>query len=320
MNKTALITGITGQDGSYLARYLLDKGYAVYGTSRDVGVLRADSFQQLGISGQVKLLSMAPNDFKSTLTAISKSKPDEVYHLAGQTSVGLSFDQPSEAIESITIGALNILEALRFLGMPAKFYHASSSECFGDTGGLPADELTPFNPVSPYAVAKSAAHWLVRNYREAHNMYAANGILFNHESEIRPSRFVTQKVVQAACRISKGSKERLNLGDLGMSRDWGWAPEYVEAMWRILQADKPQDFVIATGESNTLQSFVSQSFEYFGLNWQEYVDFDDKSKRPNEIFWSQGNPERALRVLGWSASKKMKDVIKLLCSAESLKA
>jgi GDPmannose 4,6-dehydratase len=223
VNKTALITGIGGQDGAYLAQLLASKGYKVFGTSRDAGVSRFDSLARLGIHGRVNLLSMAPNDFKSTLTAISKARPDEIYHLAGQTSVGLSFEQPSETIESITIGTLNILEALRFLGLPAKFYHASSSECFGDTGGAPADEHTSFNPVSPYAVAKSAAHWLVRNYREAHKMFATNGILFNHESDLRPARFVTQKVVQAAYRISCGSTEKLTLGDLSISRDWGSA-------------------------------------------------------------------------------------------------
>jgi GDPmannose 4,6-dehydratase len=238
--------------------------------------------------------------------------------LAGQTSVGLSFEQPSETIESVTIGTLNILESLRFLAMPARFYHASSSECFGDTGGLPADEQTPFNPVSPYAVAKSAAHWLVRNYREAHKMFASNGILFNHESELRPARFVTQKVVQSAYRISRGSKEKLTLGDLTMLRDWGWAPEYVDAMWRMLQAEKADDFVIATGEANSLQDFVAQSFSFFGLNWKEYVQYDDQLKRPNEIPWSQGNPEKALRVLDWRADKKMGDVVTALCSAQSV--
>jgi GDPmannose 4,6-dehydratase len=317
--KTALITGVGGQDGAYLAELLVSKGYTVFGTSRDAGVSRFDSLARLGIAGQVSLLSMAPNDFKSTLTAISKARPDEIYHLAGQTSVGLSFEQPSETIESITIGTLNILEALRFLGMPARFYHASSSECFGDTGGVAADENTSFNPVSPYAVAKSAAHWLVHNYREAHKMYASNGILFNHESELRPARFVTQKVVQAAHRISCGSTEKLTLGDLSISRDWGWAPEYAEAMWRILQADHPDDFVIATGETNSLKDFVDQAFACFGLDWTEHVHHDDQLMRPNEITWSQGNPEKAHKILGWQASKRMRDVVKILCDAQSSK-
>jgi len=317
--KIALITGIGGQDGAYLAQLLLSKDYKVFGTSRDAGASHFDSLTRLGVGGRVSLLSMAPNDFKSTLTAISKTRPDEIYHLAGQTSVGLSFEQPSETIEGITIGTLNILEALRFLDMPARFFHASSSECFGDTGGVPASEHTCFNPRSPYAVAKSAAHWLVRNYREARNMYAANGILFNHESALRPARFVTQKVVQAAYRISCGSTEKLTLGDLGISRDWGWAPEYAEAMWQILQADHADDFVVATGETNSLRDFVDQSFSCFGLNWAEHVKHDDNLMRPNEIPWSQGNPEKIRKILGWQASKRMTDVVKILCDAQSKK-
>jgi GDPmannose 4,6-dehydratase len=313
MIKTALITGVGGQDGAYLAQLLVGKGYTVFGTSRDAGVSRFDSLEKLGIAKQVKLLSMAPHDFKSTLTVISKVQPDEIYHLAGQSSVGLSFEQPSETIESITIGTLNILEALRFLKLPAKFYHASSSECFGDTNGLPANENTAFNPVSPYAVAKSSAHWLVRNYREAHNMFAANGILFNHESELRPERFVTQKVVRAAARIAKGSTEKLTLGDLSISRDWGWAPEYVEAMWLMLQADQADDFVIATGEANSLKDFVNQAFACFGLDWTEHVLHDEQLMRPNEIALSQGNPDKAHQILGWQASKHMRDVVKILC-------
>lgn len=313
--KTALITGISGQDGAYLAQLLLAKGYKVIGTSRDAAMARFDSLAKLGVAGQMQILSMAPNDFKSTLTALSKSRPDEIYHLAGQSSVGLSFEQPSEAIESVTVGTLNIMEALRFLGMPARFYHASSSECFGDTGDNAANERTPFNPVSPYAVAKSAAHWLVRNYREAHDMYASNGILFNHESELRPSRFVTQKVVRAAYRISLGSTETLSLGDLGIARDWGWAPEYAQAMWRILQADKADDFVIATGETNTLQNFVADAFEFFGLDWSRHVSRDEQLVRPNEIRSSKGDPSKAREVLGWQAGKHMRDVVSVLCEA-----
>lgn len=317
--KSAFITGINGQDGAYLAQLLLNKGYKVYGTSRDAGASRFDSLVRLGIAEQVNLLSMAPHDFKSTLSAISKVRPDEIYHLAGQTSVGLSFEQPTEAIESIAIGTLNILESLRFLQLSAKFYHASSSECFGDTGGVPADEHMPFKPVSPYAVAKSSAHWLVRNYREAHNTFAANGILFNHESELRPPRFVTQKVVQAAYRISCGSKDKLRLGNLNIERDWGWAPEYVESMWLVLQAEQADDFVIATGETNSLKDFVDYTFAYFDLDWSEHVILDDQLLRPNEISLSQGNPAKAQKVLGWQATKKMRDVIDILCAAQSNK-
>ena len=315
-NKTALITGIGGQDGAYLSQLLLSKGYKVFGTSRDVGMSHFDSLTRLGIAGQVNLMSMAPNDFKSTLTVISKVRPDEIYHLAGQTSVGLSFEQPSETIESITIGTLNILESLRFLELPTKFYHASSSECFGDTKGIPANEQTPFHPVSPYAVAKSAAHWLVKNYRDGHKMFAANGILFNHESALRPARFVTQKVIRSAYRISLGSKEKLNLGNLSIVRDWGWAPEYVDAMFRILQADQAEDYVIATGAAYSLQDFVDQSFAYYGLNWQDHVQQDEQLMRPNEIPWSQGNPQKALEKLGWKATKRMGDVIQILAESQ----
>ena len=317
--KTALITGITGQDGPYLAQLLLSKGYQVYGTSRDAGMPHLEALTQLGIAGRINLLSMAPNDFKSTLSAISRARPDEIYHLAGQSSVGLSFEQPSEAIESNTIGALNILESMRFLGLPAKLYHASSSECFGDTGEMPADELTPFKPVSPYAVSKSAAHWLVRNYREAHGMYAANGILFNHESVLRPARFVTQKVVRSAYRISTGAKEKLSLGNLGIIRDWGWAPEYVDAMWRMLQVDVADDFVIATGEANSLKEFVDQAFAHFGLDAADHVVHDEKLLRPNEIPFSQGNPQKAFEKLGWKATKRMKDVVKILAEAQGVR-
>lgn len=314
--KTALVTGITGQDGAYLALLLLKKGYRVTGTSRDAGTSNLRSLLVLGIAERVKLLSMAPEDFKSTLTAISKTRPDEIYHLAGQSSVGLSFEQPSETIDSVILGTLNILEALRFLALPAKLYHASSSECFGDTNGLAANEHTAFNPVSPYAVAKSAAHWLVRNYREAHGMFAANGILFNHESGLRPARFVTQKIIQTAYRIAQGSNESLSLGNLAIERDWGWAPEYVDAMWRILQTDQPEDYVIATGETHSLQEFVELAFATWGLDWKKHVRHDPELMRPNEIRWSQGDPSRARERLGWSASQRMGDVVRLL--AESL--
>jgi GDPmannose 4,6-dehydratase len=313
--KVALITGIGGQDGAYLAQLLIGKGYQVFGTSRDAGVSRFDSLVHLGIAEKVHLLSMAPNDFKSTLTAISKARPDEIYHLAGQSSVGLSFEQPSETIESITIGTLNILEALRFLALPTRLYHASSSECFGNTANTAADERTLFNPVSPYAVAKAAAHWLVRNYREAHGTFAANGILFNHESPLRPARFVTQKVVRSAYRISQGSTETLTLGDLGVVRDWGWAPNYVEAMWLMLQAEQADDFVIATGESHALQDFVAHAFSYFDLDWRQHVKHDDRLMRPNEIRWSQGNPAKAQSVLGWRATHAMHSVVTSLCLA-----
>jgi GDPmannose 4,6-dehydratase len=308
----ALICGVNGQDGSYLAELLLEKGYEVWGTSRDAQASSLNNLQTLGVVDRVKLLSMAPNDFRSVLTAVEQSDPDEIYYLSGQSSVGLSFEQPAETLESIIIGVLNLLEVIRLRKKSVRLYNAGSSECFGDTGEIAADELTPFYPRSPYAVAKASAHWLVTNYRESYGLYACNGILFNHESPLRPKRFVTQKIIQAAKRIAQGSDERLVLGRLDIWRDWGWAPEYVEAMWRMLQQDKPKDFVIATGESNTLADFVTVAFEVNGLDWQRHVDISQAFYRPTDIDRSLGNPSKAAEVLGWCASYKMRDVIKMM--------
>ncbi len=307
--RKALICGIGGQDGAYLARLLLDKGYQVWGTSRDAQMATFHNLRALGVKEQVKLLSMAPNDFRSALSALTRSDPDEIYFLAGQSSVGLSFEQPAETLESISLGTLNLLEAVRFLGKPIRFYHASSSECFGDLDGQAAVEDMPFRPRSPYAVAKASAHWLVANYREAYGLFACNGILFNHESPLRPGRFVTQKIVSAARRIAEGSTERLALGRLDIVRDWGWAPEYVDAMWRMMQKEEPDDYIIATGEANSLRDFVAESFAIAGLDWQEHVDSDPTLIRPTDLAWSQGNPEKARRRLGWRANMRMRDVV-----------
>ena len=308
--KRALICGVSGQDGSYLAQLLLNKGYEVWGTSRDAQVSGFGNLVALGIKNQVKLLSMAPNDFRSVLSALTRSEPDEVYHLAGQSSVGLSFEQPAETLESITLGTLNLLEAIRFLQKKIKLYHAASSECFGDHGTNAAREDTPFRPRSPYAVAKSSAFWLVSNYREAYGLYACNGILFNHESLLRPERFVTKKIILAACRIAEGSPEKLVLGRLDIVRDWGWAPEYVNAMWRMMQHEIADDYIIATGEANTLQDFVEEAFSVVGLDWREYVTTDQELFRPTDLARSQGCGDKALNQLGWKANYKMRDVVR----------
>jgi GDPmannose 4,6-dehydratase len=312
--KTALICGISGQDGSYLAKFLLDKGYCVWGTSRDAQGSSFSNLVQLGIKGQLTLLSMIPEDFRSVLVALRKSQPDEVYYLAGQSSVGLSFEQPAETIQSIALGTLNILEACRMLDNPAKIYHAGSSECFGDTGGVPANELTPFQPRSPYAVAKASAFWLVNNYREAYDLFACTGILFNHESPLRPNRFVTQKIISTAIRIARGSTETLSLGRLDISRDWGWAPEYVEAMWLMLQQEKAEDFVIATGECNSLESFVDTVFSELGLDWRQHVEQNQEFMRPTDLKVSVGDPRKAEQNLAWKAKLKMRDIVKLMLS------
>jgi GDPmannose 4,6-dehydratase len=314
--KTALIFGVSGQDGAYLAKLLLDYGYHVVGTSRDAALSGFDNLRALGIRERVQLTSAAPTDFRSVAQVVMAYKPDEIYNLSGQSSVGLSFEQPVEALESIAFGTLNLLEAIRLFGLRTRFYNACSSECFGETKGQPADENTPFYPRSPYGVAKATSHWEVVNYREAYGLYACSGILFNHESPLRPARFVTRKVIAAACRISAGSRERLKLGNLSIRRDWGWAPEYVEAMWRMLQQPAPADYVIATGETNSLESFVAEAFAATGLDWRDHVDRDPALLRPSDIAVSLGNPTRAREHLGWVPKYRMKDVVKLMVGAE----
>jgi GDPmannose 4,6-dehydratase len=313
--RRALICGVGGQDGSYLAKFLLGKGYAVYGSSRDAASVNRAGLTRLGIEGAVQIVSMAPNDFRSVLQTLTRVEPDEIYNLAGQTSVGLSFEQPVETIESIAIGVLNLLEAMRFLERPTRLYNAGSSECFGDTGAQPASENTPFRPRSPYAVAKACAHNLVANYREAYRMPVCTGILFNHESPLRPERFVTQKIIRAACRIAGGSAEVLTLGNLDIHRDWGWAPDYVEVMWLILQQEQLGDFVIATGRSVSLEYFVSRAFNHFGLDWRTHSRIDSNLLRPSDIRHGAADPSRALQVLGWRAAHDVDDVIDSMARA-----
>jgi len=314
--KKALINGVSGQDGSYLARLLLAKGYKVYGTSRDAQASSFHNLTRLGIKEDVKLLSMALNDFRSVLQVLATVKPDEIYNLAGQSSVGLSFEQPMETLESHGLGTFNLLESIRFLRHPTRLYNAGSSDCFGNTGGVAADETTLFHPRSPYAVAKSTAYWAVANYREAYNLHACTGILFNHESPLRPERFVTRKIISSACRIARGSKEKLQLGNISIARDWGWSPEYVEAMWRMLQQDVPSDYVIATGETNSLQDFVVETFAQLDLDWKKYVSINESLLRPSEIMISRGNPLKAEQELGWKAEHRMNDVIRMMIEAE----
>ena len=315
MSKIALICGISGQDGAYLAQFLLNKNYEVYGTSRDAQISALRNLEYLGIRNKVKCLSMSLTDFRSVLQVLSQVQPDEIYNLAGQSSVGLSFEQPVETLESIATGTLNLLESIRFIGKPTKLYNAGSSECFGDTRGLPADEETPFRPRSPYAVAKSTAFWEVANYREAYNLFACSGILFNHESPLRPDRFVTQKIISAACHIANGSKEKLVLGNINIQRDWGYAPDYVEAMYLMLQQDIPEDFVIATGKTISLSSFIAEAFHVLGLNWQEYVIYDLSLCRPTDISVSRANPQKARQKLGWVASTNIQETIKIMVAA-----
>jgi GDPmannose 4,6-dehydratase len=314
--KKALICGISGQDGAYLAQLLLSKGYTVCGTSRDAQISSFKNLQRLAIKDQVKLESVALNDFRSVLQILTRFQPQEVYNLAGQSSVGLSFEQPVETLESIATGTLNLLEAIRFLGGTIRLYNAGSGECFGDTSGVAADETFPFRPRSPYGVAKATAFWEVANYREAYGLFACSGILFNHESPLRPERFVTQKIIATACRIAAGSQEKLLLGNIEIERDWGWAPDYVEAMYRMLQQTDPEDYVIATGQSSKLADFVAQVFATLGLDWQQHVAIDESLFRPTEILSNRGNPAKAAEKMGWKANYCMSDVARMMVEAQ----
>jgi len=317
--KRALITGISGQDGAYLAKYVLSLGYEVWGTSRDAQIASFKNLERLDVRDEVRLESLAVNDFRSVLQVLAKIQPDEIYNLGGQTSVSLSFQQPVETLESISISTLNFLECIRFMGQPIRFYNAGSSECFGDLNGAAGNELTPFRPRSPYAVAKATAFWQVANYREAYGLYACSGILFNHESPLRPERFVTKKIALAAARIARGLQKELVLGNTAVCRDWGWAPEYVEAMHSMLQLSQPEDFVIATGHSCSLQEFIEVAFQQVDLNPARYVKIDKSLFRPTEIEVGCGDASKAARVLKWQAKTKMPDVAKLLVD-DALKA
>ena len=313
--RKALITGISGQDGAYLAELLLREGYLVIGTSRDAQITSFRNLRRLGIEKKVGLESVALNDFRSVLQVLTKVEPDEIYHLAGQSSVALSFEQPVETQESIAGAALNLLEAARFVKRPVRIYNASSGECFGELSGMPATESTPFQPRSPYGVAKAAAFWLVANYREAYGLFACSGILFNHESPLRPERFVTKKIANSVARILRGEQTKLTLGNLDIWRDWGWSPEYVQAMHAILASDRPEDFVIATGESRQLRDFAKAAFSYAGLDWQNHVEIDQSLFRPSEILFSKGDPIRAQKILGWQPRSRMKEVAQMLVQA-----
>lgn len=314
--KRAIVCGVSGQDGAYLARLLLEKGYEVVGTSRDSQVSLFANLARLGIKDQVKLVSMVPTDFRSVLQTIVKVNPTEIYNLSGQSSVGFSFQQPVETMESIAIGTLNLLEAIRFYEKPVRFYNAASSECFGDTGELGASEETPFRPKSPYAFSKAAAFWEVANYRDAYGLHASSGVLFNHESPLRQARFVTQKIVQAAKKISRSGKGDLRLGDVKIRRDWGWAPEYVEAMYLMLQQEEPNDYVIATGQTHSLESFVELAFRCVGLDYKNHLQVDMDLIRPTEIRSSRGLPERAKDVLGWKSRFKLDDIVRKMIDGE----
>lgn len=316
MGKRALICGISGQDGTYLARLLLDRGYEVWGSSRDAELATFDNLRRLGIYDSVQLVSLNLRDVGSVLGMLRRIRPDEVFSLAGQSSVGLSFEQPVETIESIAIGTLTLLEAIRLSDLDIRIYNAGSTECFGDTGDGVANEKSPFHPRSPYAVAKASAFWTVANYRQAYGMFACTGILSNHDSPLRPRRFVTRKIVNAVAALSLGRDVRLPLGNLSIERDWGWAPEYVEAIAAMLEQTEPHDFIIATGSSHTLQEFMETAFELAGKNWRDHVTIDEHLMRPTDIARNKVDPSRAAERLGWKAKSGMRQVVSMMLESE----
>ena len=316
MPKTALIAGVTGQDGAYLAHHLLGLGYRVIGSSRDAQMATTSRLERLGIVTDVELVSLAPNDFRSVLKVVSGVQPEEIYNLAGQTSVGLSFEQPVECMESISMGVLNLLEVIRYLGCGIRLFSAGSSECFGDTGELHATETTPLRPRSPYAVAKAAAYWQVATYREAYSMFACTGILANHESPLRPKRFVTQKIIEGVRTIKAEIASTIQLGNLDIWRDWGWAPDYVQAMHMMLQAKQAGDYLIASGTTTSLRQFAQAAFAAAGLDLARHLESVETLKRPADLSYSAMDPTHIQTELGWTSKRSIGEIVHKMYAEE----
>jgi GDPmannose 4,6-dehydratase len=321
MTKKAMITGITGQDGSYLAELLLSKGYEVHGIKR-----RSSSFNTSRIDAvlpdwherdaRLFLYFADLADSSSLIRLLSQIRPDEIYHLGAQSHVRTSFDIPEYTADITAVGTTRVLEAIHATGIKAKFYQASSSEMYGRVAETPQRETTPFRPCSPYACAKVYAHWMTINYRESYGLFACNGILFNHESPRRGETFVSRKITRAVARIRSGLQNKLYLGNLDAKRDWGYTPEYVEAMWRMMQLDEPDDFVVATGETHTVREFVQTAFEYVDLDWRKWVEIDPRYFRPTEVDLLQGDASKARRVFGWEPKVKFEQLVKLMVDAD----
>lgn len=314
--KKALITGITGQDGAYLSKFLLDKGYIIHGIIRDSTSSNLSNLEFLGVDDRVRMHLANMLDLSNIIRLLEMIQPDEIYNLAAQSSVAISFEQPIWTIDFNVKSTLNLLEALRILHLKAKFYQASSSEMYGNVNSLPVNEETAFCPVSPYAISKAADHWIAVNYREAYGLFSCCGILFNHESILRPYQFVTKKIIATAVRIGKGSKEKLGLGNLEIKRDWGYAPEYIKAMWLMLQQEKPDDYIIATGEAHSLREFVQFAFGNQGLNYEDHILIDKSFYRPSDIDIIYGNPAKAKEKLHWRNNIHFEDLIGLLLKEE----
>ncbi|MGV8864874.1 MAG: GDP-mannose 4,6-dehydratase [Pseudomonas sp.] len=333
--KSVIITGITGQDGAYLTQLLLEKGYKVYGTYRRTSSVNFWRLEELGVAAHenLELVEHDLTDLGASIRLLQKAEPSEVYNLAAQSFVGVSFDQPLTTAEITGLGVVNLLEAIRIVNPKIRFYQASTSEMFGKVQQIPQTETTDFYPRSPYGVAKLYAHWMTINYRESYGIFAASGILFNHESPLRGKEFVTRKITDAVARISLGRQGVLDLGNMDAKRDWGFAKEYVEGMWRILQADEPDTFVLGTNRAETVRDFVSMAFKFVDINleWKGNADnehgidirtgktviqVNPKFYRPAEVELLIGNPEKARRVLGWEASTSLEQLCQLMVEAD----
>ena len=319
--KRALITGITGQDGSYLADFLLKKDYEVHGIIRRASTFntaRIDHlYQDPHVNGVRLFLHYGDlSDSVNLVKLLYDLKPDEIYHLAAQSHVRVSFDIPEYTADVTGVGAIRILEAIREAGVNTRFYQASSSEMFGKVQEIPQTETTPFWPRSPYGAAKVFAYWVTVNYRESYGLHASNGILFNHESPRRGETFVTRKITRAVARIKLGMDECLYLGNLDARRDWGYAPEYVEGMWRIIQADSPGDYILATNETHSVKEFVELAFSHVDLDWKQYVRYDKRYERPAEVDLLIGNPEKARKLLGWEPTVRFPELVRIMVDAD----
>jgi GDPmannose 4,6-dehydratase len=320
MVKRALITGITGQDGSYLAEFLLDKGYEVHGIIRRASTFNTHRIDHLyvdpHVSGARLFLHYGELMDGSRLSGLlSNIQPDEVYHLAAQSHVKVSFDEPEYTCETTGLGTVRLLEAIRQIGLECRFYQASSSEMFGSSSA-PQNEDTPLRPCSPYGTSKLFAYWSARTYREAYGLFTVNGMLFNHESPRRGETFVTRKITRAVARIRAGIDEHLWIGNIDAVRDWGYAPEYVEGMWRMLQIDTPEDFVLATGIGNSVREFLTLAFDQVGLDWEKYVRFDERYRRPVEVDILIGDASKARSRLGWKPQVLMPELVKIMVEAD----
>jgi len=319
--KRALITGITGQDGSYLAELLLSKGYEVHGIIRRSSSLSTGRIDHLYQDPHSRIVPLVLHygdlsDSSSLINTLNQVRPAEVYNLGAQSHVKVSFEMPEFTADSTAMGNLRLLEAIRHAAWPVRYYQAGSSEMFGNAEEVPQNELTPFQPRSPYAVAKVFAHWMTVQYREAHGLFASNGILFNHESPRRGVTFVTRKITRGIAAILAKTESKVYLGNLDAWRDWGYAPEYVEAMWRMLQADEPDDYVIATGETHSVREFAARAFEMAGLDWQEHVEVDPRYFRPTEVDRLCGNPSKAGAKLGWRATTPFDELVRIMLTAD----